>query len=385
MEAAARRGAALLDGSRLITESFVRAGADVFIGYPITPASLIYAYASHRFPATLPAPDEITALQWMAGLSATGKLPVSATSFPGLALMVESINMAMMMELPMVIVLVQRLGPSTGTATAGAQDDLRFLHGMISGGYPVPVFCIADMGDCWSLPPVALQTAVDLRTPVVLLTSKEMVVTERSVDLNRLGEVMAIRRGFYDDAEPFRPYEADEAGIPSFLPVGDGRHQVRMTASTHDQDGLLRHSSDEALGNTRRLPAKVEAGTPPLYHLEEPEDASHTEALIVTYGITTGAAREAVEILDAEGVAVSLLVARTLLPVADAYYSILDRYLEANTPIIFAEENLQGQFASILLGERLPESVRVVGDIGHMVRPDEIVRAVRQGSPRGGC
>jgi 2-oxoglutarate ferredoxin oxidoreductase subunit alpha len=410
MGADLRRGTALLDGSRLIAESFARAGADAYIGYPITPASLIYAYASRRFPTILPAPDEITALQWMAGLSATGKLPVSATSFPGLALMVESINMAAMMELPMVIVLVQRLGPSTGTATAGAQDDLRFLHGILSGGYPIPVFCIADIDDCWSLPPVALQTAVDLRSPVVLLTSKEMVMTQRSLDLNRLGDVEAIERRFYAGEETYRPYAAGDAEAPPFLPIGDQRHQVRITASTHDEDGILRHSTDGALNNTRRLPAKVKAGAPPLYYLEEAEEA---EALIVTYGITSGAAREAVRMLTQKGVPVSLLVARTLIPVPDAYYKILDRYREGGratrpagrtsrtsagqdkegepkgsvvrarsteaqspVPVIFAEENLQGQFASMLFGERLPEGVRVVGDIGHMIRPEEIVREV---------
>jgi 2-oxoglutarate ferredoxin oxidoreductase subunit alpha len=309
----------------------------------------------------------------MAGLAAAGKLPVSATSFPGLALMTESVNMAAMMELPMVIVLVQRLGPSTGTATAGAQDDVRFLYGMISGGYPMPVFCAADMDDCWSLPPVALQTAVDLRTPVILLTSKEMVMTERSFDMNRLGEIRPVNRPAYADGAPYRPYDAEPAGTPAFLPVGDARHQVRLTASTHDQAGLLRHSTDEALDNTRRLPDKVRTGTPPLYHLEEAEDAS---ALIVTYGITSGAAREAIRILKADGVGVSLLVARTLIPVLGAYYRILDRYLDRGLPVIFAEENLQGQFAAMLFGERLPERVRFVGDIGHMVTPEAIVGEV---------
>jgi len=382
-----------LDGSRLIAESFAQAGADAYIGYPITPASLIYGYASQRLPATLPAPDEITALQWMAGLSATGKLPVSATSFPGMALMVESINMAAMMELPMVIVLVQRLGPSTGTATAGAQDDLRFVHGIISGGYPIPVFCISDIDDCWSLPPVALQTAVDLRTPVVLLTSKEMVMTQRSFDLSRLGEIQPIERRFYDQPAAYQPYRAGEAEAPPFLPLGDDRHQVRITASTHNQGGLLQHSTDEAMDNTRRLPAKVKAGTPPLYDLEEPDgvgDDVYPQTLIVTYGITSGAAREAVHILDREGLPVSLLIARTLAPIPDAYYKIMDRYLgakgwdpspgAAGSParVVFAEENLQGQFASILFGERLPEGVRLVGDIGHMIRPDDIVREVRR-------
>ena len=97
----------LMDGSRLIVEACARAGADTYVGYPITPANLIYAYGSSRFPAVLPAPDEISAAQWMVGLAAAGRLPVSATSFPGLALMVESINMAYMMELPMLIILVQ--------------------------------------------------------------------------------------------------------------------------------------------------------------------------------------------------------------------------------------------------------------------------------------
>jgi len=370
-----------LDGSRLIAESCARAGADAYIGYPITPASLIYSYASRRFPATLPAPDEITALQWMSGLSAAGKLPVTATSFPGLALMVESINMATMMELPMLIVLVQRLGPSTGTATAGAQDDLRFLHGIISGGYPIPVFCIADIDDCWSLPPVALQTAVDLRTPVVLLTSKEMVMTERSYDLGRLGEIEPVDRPVYDGPAPYRPYGATDAEAPPFLPIGSDQHQVRMTASTHNQEGILQHSSLEALDNTRRLPAKMEAGTPALYHLEEAKglgDGAHADALIVTYGISSGAAREAARILAEQGRAVSLLVARTLVPVPHAYYQILDRYRRADTPVIFVEENLQGQFASILFGERRPEGVGVVADIGHMIRPDDIVREVRR-------
>ena len=91
---------ALIDGSRLITEALVRAGAEVFIGYPITPANNLYLFSGKRFKTFLAAPDEITTLQWMSGFATTGKLPVTATSFPGFALMLESINMAYMMELP---------------------------------------------------------------------------------------------------------------------------------------------------------------------------------------------------------------------------------------------------------------------------------------------
>ncbi|MFN2269722.1 MAG: hypothetical protein ACK2US_02720 [Anaerolineae bacterium] len=361
---------ALLDGSRLIAESCVQAGADVYVGYPITPASLIYTYASRRFPSVLAAPDEITVIHWMTGLSATGHLPVTATAFPGLALMVEGINMAVMMELPLVIVLTQRLGPSTGAATVGAQGDLLLLSGLVSGGYTLPVFCIADMEDCWRLPPVALQTAVDLRSPVVLLTSKEMVVTQRSFDLACLGEIAPVQRRFYGGQSPYRPYDAGDGLVPPFLPVGSGDHQVRLTGSTHDAQGILQHATEEALANTHRLQAKVEAGMPVLYDLDEQEGAG---TLVVSYGITAGAARQAVAALRARGEAVSLLVAQTLLPIPGIYYEILDRYPR----VVIAEENLQGLLAQLLYGQRVPRGVRWVGGIGRMVSPEGIIREVR--------
>jgi 2-oxoglutarate ferredoxin oxidoreductase subunit alpha len=360
----------LTDGSRLIAESCVQAGADIYVGYPITPASLIFLYASRRFPVALPAPDEITALQWMAGLSAAGHVPVTATSFPGFALMVESINMAYMMELPMLIILVQRLGPATGTATAGAQGDLQLLTGVISGGYPLPVLCISGMEDCWLLPPVALQMAVEMRSPVVLLTSKEMVMTQTRVDLAQLSEITPLRRNFYNGESPYCTYAADSSLVPPFLPVGNSEHQVRLNASTHDRCGIIRHTDEEAIANTLRLESKVRTLTRVVYHLDEQEGA---EVLLLTYGITTGAAREAAAMLRGEGLRVSLLVACTLLPLPSIYYDIVDSYPQ----VVIAEENHQGQLARLMFGNRLPTKVRTVTAVGRMIGPDEIAHEVQ--------
>jgi len=275
------------------------------------------------------------------------------------------------MELPMLIILVQRLGPSTGSATVGAQGDLSFLSGLISGGHPLPVFCIADMLDCWRLPPIALQTAVDLRSPVLLLTSKEMVMTERSFDLQQLDAVEPVQRLYYADKLPYRSYDPGDGLVPPFLPVGYDDHQVRLTASTHDTQGILLSVADEALENTRRLEEKIETLTPALYDLDEQEDA---ETLLVTYGITTGAAREAVISLRNQGESISLLVAQTLLPISSDYYKIMDRYAR----IIVAEENLQGQLARLLFGRRLPARVCVVNkNIGRMVKPGQIIQEVK--------
>ncbi len=360
----------LIDGSRLITEGMARAGADSFIGYPITPANLLYLYASRRMPLMLPAPDEITTLQWMSGLSATGRLPVTATSFPGFALMIESVNMAFMMELPMVIVVVQRLGPATGTATCGAQGDIALLRGMISGGHQLPVLCTSDFNDCWELSSRSVSLAAELRTPVVLLTSKEEVMTQKSFDLSLLESISPVKREFYNSNMPYQSYgvEGDEIA-PPFLPVTTDKWQVRLNASTHDRNGILQHSNDEAIANTVRLDRKAAESLDSFtyYELDEQDGA---DTLVVSYGITASAARDAVRKARSKGRKVSLLVPKTILPLPDDYRMIMGKYQK----VIIAEENINAQFADLVFGSAIPANIVTAGSAGKMITPSEILK-----------
>ncbi len=362
-----------VDSSRLITESLVRAGAEVFIGYPITPANLLYQYASRRYPIFLSAPDEITTLQWMSGFAVSGRIPVTATSFPGYALMIESINMASMMELPMVIVLVQRLGPATGTATRGAQGDLNVLHGTISGGISFPVFSISNAVDCWETPAKALEVAVKYRTPVVLLTSKEEVMMQYNLDRSILGPIKKIKASFYSGEEEFVPYAPKENLVPEFLPVTSGHHQVRFTASTHDRKGIIQNATPEALENSKRLHTKITSNLRDFtwYELDEQEGAG---TLLVSYGITARASREAVSGMRKEGRRVSLLIAKTLLPVPDDYYDICRRYER----VVIAEENLNGQLRQLMFGIQSPPHITGVNEFGNMIDPLQIKKAIEQ-------
>ncbi len=360
-----------IDNSRLIIEATARAGADVFIGYPITPANLLYLYASQRFPVVLPAPDEITTLQWMAGYAAAGKLPVTATSYPGLALMIESIGMSHMMELPMVIILAQRLGPATGTATGGATGDLSLLHGINSGGYPLPTLCISDPRDAWELSAKAVHIADRLRCPVILLASKETVMTVQDVDPAVMTPIEPVKRRFYTGDAPYRPYEPEPDGVPPLLPVGDARHQVRITASTHDRSAALQHSTPEALANSRRLAEKVEKNVGDYTLFDWDDDAADT--VVVAYDVTAAAAREAVALLRAEGRKASLFIPKTLFPVPPKYFEILGRYKK----VVIAEENLQGQYREILFGKRGRDGVRGVTAVGRLITPEEIAAEVR--------
>ncbi len=363
----------MVDGSRFLIEGLASAGAEVYVGYPITPANWLYAYASQRFPTFLAAPDEISALQWAAGFSATGKLPVTGTSFPGFALMTETLNMAYMMELPMVIVLAQRMGPSTGSATTGAQGDLLLLRSIISGGYPLPVFSPSNLKDCWELAASSVRTALQLRTPVVLLTSKEMIMTQHSFDLSELSTISHIPWASSRENGEYQPYRADEHLIPPFLPVGNTRHQVRLNASTHDATGLIRKATPEALANTRRLREKLEQRLAEFSFFEyDPQEGA--EQLIVTYGITAEAARDALAILRKKGQTVSLLVMKTLLPVPAEAKTIIDAYRH----VIIAEENLTGLLAEMLFGIVGNRRLRNVNKIGNLITPTEIVKEVAQ-------
>ncbi|MDP3582763.1 MAG: hypothetical protein Q8S39_12590 [Ignavibacteria bacterium] len=359
----------LVDGSKLIVEALVQSGVEAFVSYPITPANWINQYASQRFPTMTFAPDEISVAQWIAGLSSAGKLSATATSFPGLALMVESLNMSFMMELPMIIVIAQRLGPSTGSATVGAQGDLMLLNGFISGGYNIPVFSTSNLEDCWTVTEKAVHTAVKLRTPVVLLTSKEMIMTARSIDLSTLPELTKAEYDLYKDTKPYIPYDSDEKLVPPFLPLTNNEHQVRINSSTHDDSGTIKKATKAALGNTIRLHNKIQRRISE-YLLYEHDESNEKNILIVSYDITAEATRDAVRQLRENGVNVSALYVKTIIPFAKELMTIINEYEN----VIFAEENLTGLLVKMIYGNNPPKNVTKVNRIGSMISPSEIIK-----------
>ncbi len=360
------------DASMLITEACVKAGADVFIGYPITPSNRFYQYGTQRFPSFLAGPDEITVMQWMAGYSAAGKFPVSATAFPGLALMTEGLNMAYAMELPMLLILTQRLGPSTGSATTGAQGDLMFANGAISGHYPIPVFSHSEFEDSWDMTYEAIKTAIKFRTPVILLTSKELVMTNKSFDLSQLKEIKPVEKFSTKVEEPYKPYKTGKEMVPPYIPLGDDKYQVRVNASTHNDAGLIKKNDPESMANTRRLKEKFEKRIDEItfYDFDNQDGA---DKLIVTYGISADAARDAVVELRDSGEKVSLLIVKTMIPVPPKLMEIMDRF----DSVIFVEENIGGIYKEIIYGKNAPIKVSTVNKIGSLISPSEIVKAVK--------
>jgi 2-oxoglutarate ferredoxin oxidoreductase subunit alpha len=199
-----------------------------------------------------------------------------------------------------------------------------------------------------------------------------MVMTLQSFDVSILPNVEPVARSYYDGTETYLPYAAGPDGVPPFLPVGSKLHQVRITASTHERNASLQHSTPEALANTERLRFKTEHNLPEYTFFDY--DPQESDTLVFSMGVTAAAAREAVASLRGKGRTVSLLIGKTLFPVPPEYLDIMNRY----SRVIVAEENMNGQYREILFGRNGREGVSGVNGIGRLISPREIEAEVQR-------
>lgn len=370
---------AMTDGSSEIARGALAAGVNLYAGYPITPASRIYE-AMIRAGVGVGCPDEITVAQTLIGASLAGRKVLTATSAPGFALMVESLGAALMMEVPLTVVLVQRMGPSTGSATASAQGDV-LAPLALSGGYALPTLCPARVEDCARLTAEAVNLAETLRTPVLVLTEREMVSGKRTVALDEEAETLLelpapVQRDRYTGPpEDFRPYgNLNADAVPPFLEAGNAETQNRYTVSTHGEAGTILKATAEAIRNSQRLQEKVDAH-PERFPAPRLDLQAGARTLVLSYGSTDYAAREAVQRLRADGAKVSHATVLTLFPVqADA----LRPALEGIETVVVPEENPFGLYRRVLAGHSLLEGRRVAGvnRLGSLIGPDDILAEV---------
>lgn len=361
----------------MVARGALAAGCRFFAGYPITPSSEIYQAMMEELPRrnglALAAPDEISALAYSVGASLAGYKAMTATSGPGWCLMIETVQYAVMTETPVVIAIVQRLGPSTGGATQGAQGDVLLAEFCTSGGYTIPVFAPANARQCYELTQTAFHWAERLRTPVVLLSDKEVGMTMESVDTTALvGLPETFRKPFANDGRRFATYACDcPEEPPEFAAVG-GPVRVVATGSAHDREGRLRKNAPEVIELLVHLQSKiaVHAHEMALVQSEIEKDA---DTLVISYGISSRAALEACRRLRAGGRRVSFLQVMTLFPVPVA---AIVSAAENCSRVVVAEENLTGLYASLLESHVNGTRVVRVNAVGNLVTPAHIMAAV---------
>ena len=369
----------LMEGNEAIGRGAIAAGCRFFAGYPITPATTILNTMLTLLPPQggicLQAEDEIASIGACLGASMAGLKVLTATSGPGISLYSEHISFAVGSEIPIVIVDVQRLGPSTGSATRGADGDINFLRWGNSGGIPVVVLAPVDVADCFSLTIHAFNLAEKFRCPVFIASNKEIGMTRESVDLDALEIPHPVYRNQPPHGRPFLPFQirANQNG-PDFLPIG-ADIPVRQTSSTHGVNGYITTDQHEISRMLNRLKSKLESAVAEFSYYEL-LTADRSETLLISYGVTARASKAVYKEMKDSTQPVSLLILKTLWPVpTDA----IRRAAKGHKRIVVVEMNL-GQYVNEI--ERiLPDSrIDFYGQMdGRLITPPKIKEAIING------
>lgn len=331
-----------------------KAGLPLFLGsYPITPATdILHELAKHKALGvkTVQAEDEIAGICTAIGASFAGNLAVTTTSGPGLALKSEAMGLSVIAEIPLVIIDVQRAGPSTGMPTKSEQTDLlQALHGR-NGESPMPVIAAATPDECFNAAFWAAKIAVEHMTPVVLLTDSFIANGSSAWRIPELGDMPSITPNYIscrpETDKVWKPYERDAVsqvrywaipGTPGFEHrLGGLEKDFNTSAISTDGD------NHELMVSTRAKKVAHIANSIPELKVEGDLDA---DLLVVGWGGTYGHLFETVQTVRETGRKVALAHFTFINPLPLNAEEVLRRYKH----VIIAEQN-SGQFAAYLRG-----------------------------------
>jgi len=368
-------------GNQALALGFVAAseiaGLPLFLGsYPITPASdILHTLAAlrHFNVTTFQAEDEIAGICSAIGASFGGALGLTTTSGPGMALKTEAIGLAVMTELPLVIVNVQRGGPSTGLPTRIEQSDLLQAIFGRHGEAPVPVLAASSPSDCFECALEASRLAVRYMTPVILLSDGGIANSTEPWRIPEVDALPPIPVHFRVNAEGFHAYARDEHLARAWVRPGTPGLEHRIGGL--EKDAVTGNLSGDPLNHQKmvELRAAKVAGIakelPPL----AVQGAQVGDVLVVGWGSTTGAISQAVEQLHGEGLAVGHLHLRHLNPFPADLGDILARF----HTVLVAELNL-GQLARLLRDQYLVDVVQLNKVQGRPFKVAEITTRIRE-------
>lgn len=374
----------------------VQSGLPVFLGsYPITPASdILHELSKHKAfgVTTLQAEDEIAGIGAAIGASFAGSLGVTTTSGPGIALKSEFIGLAVMTELPLLVIDVQRGGPSTGLPTKTEQSDLLQVMFGRNGEAPVPVVAAQSPGDCFDAAVEAARIAITYRTPVVLLSDGYLANGSEPWKIPEQDDLPVIDPAFATEANhvvapeqvaddgtvtpekrAFWPYLRDEEtlarpwavpGTPGLehriggLEKGDGHGNISYDPANHDFMVRTRQAKVD----------RIAASLPPL---EVDDPSGSAKVLVIGWGSTYGPIGAGCRRVRKAGYDVAQVHLRHLNPFPADLGDILERYDKVLVP----EMNL-GQLSLLLRGKYLVDAIGYNQVNGMPLKAAELAQAI---------
>ncbi len=377
----------LLNGDEAIGMGALVAGCRFYAGYPITPATDVMEYLKGRIEnyggIVVQAEDELSAVNMALGAARAGARSMTATSGPGIDLMTETFGLVATSETPLVICNVMRSGPSTGMPTKQEQGD---LNQMLYGGHgEIARFVLAptNIVECFHKTIEAFNLAEKYQIPVYLTGDLALAVTEQTFEPEEFEmESVEIDRGKVVDEETigewqnesgqFQPHAITDDGVsPRAFPGTEGGAHM-STGLEHDELGRRTEDTDMRIEQVDKRERKVEtAKNEEDWSYREFGD-SEAETLVISWGSNEGAIREAMSILDDEGIDVRFVSVPYIFPRPD-----LTDAIEAAEESIVVECNAMGQFADLIEHDALTRVKRINKYNGVRFKADELAEEIK--------
>jgi 2-oxoglutarate ferredoxin oxidoreductase subunit alpha len=377
-------GRHFMHGDHACAEGALAAGCRFFAGYPITPSTEIAERLARRLPQTggifVQMEDELGSMAAIIGASAAGTRSMTATSGPGFSLMMENLGLAIMLEIPCVLVNIQRGSPSTGLPTLPGQSDIMQAKWGSHGDYGIVAYSPWSPQEIFDLTIHSFNIADRYRVPVLLM-SDEVVghMVERVVipEPDQI-PVWERKKPKIKPGEPFYPFHVDDPDlVPPMAHAGEGYH-IHYTGLTHDEQGYPDMTAETHHSLVTRLVEKISRNAEQLIRTEDSflDDA---RIVVISFGSTARSARRAVRDARSLGIPVGFLRLISIWPFPEEMIRSMSENVDA---FIVAEMNLGQIIREVERHVKQPVyGVHHAG--GEMMAPEPILNTIKEVANHG--
>jgi 2-oxoglutarate/2-oxoacid ferredoxin oxidoreductase subunit alpha len=366
----------LLTGNEAIGLGMVKGGLDAYVSYPMTPSStLLHFLAEHqeRFGITVVHPEnEIAVILMALGFAYAGKRSGVGTSGGGFCLMTEGLSLSGMAELPLVLVISQRTGPSTGLPTYTGQSELQFIIHAGQGEYPRLIVAPGDAQEALFWSEIAMNIAWKFQIPAFILTDKTLSEGTYSIDPAALTDVQRQDSSPWSGAVPYLRYADEPSGISPLAFPGMKDAVIKVNSYAHDEAGITTETADHVEQMTKKRLHKWKGLTEEMqgYQGVTVSGTPDASTALLCWGSTKGVCNETAALLG-------LRVIRpiVLFPFPEAQ---VKKALTGVTRLIAVEENATAQLATLAGQHGIVVDKRILRYDGRPFSPDDLLAKVKE-------
>jgi 2-oxoglutarate ferredoxin oxidoreductase subunit alpha len=373
----------IISGNQAVALGVVAAGCRYVAGYPITPATSIFEFLTEYLPnldgTVLQFEDEIASIASCLGASFAGQKVMTPTSGPGLALMGELMNLASMVELPIVIVDVQRGGPSTGLPTKTEQSDLSYSVYGAAGECPRAVIAPTTIEDCFYQTIRAFNIAEEYQMPVIVLTDQSMAMRTKTMKIPDFDKIELKERAIVGAGETdgYLRFRDTPTGVSAMTLPGTPDGMFIATGLEHNEKGAPNYTPamhEKMMAKRFRKLDTLAA------ELDKEEDGTliipdGAEVGIISWGATEGPIREALGMAEANGMKVAHMQPKVLWPLAK---NRINNFFKPLKKVLVFEENFTGQFATLLRAHFDVNPISVTKCQGIPFSAEEVFESIKE-------